>query len=141
MSHRALSLAGLLTLSPALAAGQVLLGPELQVNTYTTNDQARPAVAADAAGNFVVVWDSVGQDGNGQGVFARFHDATGAPIGAAEFRVNSYTTGDQRTPRIAATPSGEFIVVWESWGQDGPAGAIFARRYDGAGTPLGPSSR
>ena len=108
-----------MALAPALAAGQVLLGPEIRVNTYTTSDQARPAVAADAAGNFVVVWDSLGQDGSGQGVFARFHDATGAPIGAAEFRVNSYTTGDQRTARIAATPAGEFIVVWKSWGRTG----------------------
>src|SRR5688500_10836367 len=108
MSGRAMSLAGLLALWPALAAGQVLLGPEFRVNTYTNNDQLRPSVAADAAGNFVVVWDSLAQDGDGRGVFARFHDASGAPLGA-EFRVNSWTTGNQQTPRIAATASGEFV--------------------------------
>jgi hypothetical protein len=138
MRQRAALLAGLLAVTPALAAGQVLLGPELSVNTFTTNEQRRPSVGADAAGNFVVVWDSVGQDGDGEGVFARFHDAAGAPLGSAEFRVNSWTTGDQRTARVAATAGGQFIVVWESWGQDGPAGAIFARRYDASGTPLGP---
>src|SRR5688500_10450888 len=34
-------------------------GPEFQVNTYTTSDQTSPSVAADSAGNFVVVWKSV----------------------------------------------------------------------------------
>jgi hypothetical protein len=131
-------LAGILTLSPTAGTAQVLLGPELQVNTYTTDAQWRPSVAADPDGNFVVVWDSLGQDGDGRGVFARFHDASGAPRGSAEFRVNSWTTGNQQTPRVAATFWGEFVVVWESWGQNGPAGAIFARRYDAAGTPLGP---
>ena len=58
MSHRALSLAGLLTLSPALAASQVLVGPEFRVNTYTTSSQRSPSAAADAAGNFIVVWES-----------------------------------------------------------------------------------
>jgi uncharacterized membrane protein len=33
-------------------------GAEFQVNTYTTDHQTSPAVAADAAGNFVVVWES-----------------------------------------------------------------------------------
>ncbi len=37
-------------------------GNEFQVNTYTTNQQARPAVAMDADGDFVVVWHSEGQD-------------------------------------------------------------------------------
>src|SRR5262245_33868384 len=34
----------------------VPLGGQFQVNTYTTNYQTHPRVAADAAGNFVVVW-------------------------------------------------------------------------------------
>ena len=34
------------------------LGPEFRVSTYTQNDQWTSAVAADAAGNFVVVWAS-----------------------------------------------------------------------------------
>ena len=34
------------------------VGPEFRVNTYITNAQAQPAAAADAFGNFVVVWSS-----------------------------------------------------------------------------------
>jgi large repetitive protein len=47
------------------------LGPEFQVNTYTTLEQWIASVAADGAGNFMVVWPSNGQDGSGQGVFGQ----------------------------------------------------------------------
>ena len=36
-------------------------GLEFRVNSYTTNSQAGPTVAADGAGNFVVVWQSAGR--------------------------------------------------------------------------------
>ena len=39
------------------------LGGEFLVNAYTSNDQSTPAIASDAAGNFVVVWRSNLQDG------------------------------------------------------------------------------
>jgi hypothetical protein len=32
----------------------------------------------------------------------------------SEFRVNSYTTGDQRNPAVASSPDGDFVVVWDS---------------------------
>jgi hypothetical protein len=124
---------------PAAARGQIRVGSEFQVNTYMTGPQLRPAVAADAAGSFVVAWSSHGQDGSGSGVFARWHDASGNPLGGAEFRVNVHTPGDQLTPSVASTPTGTVVVVWESVGQDGSGGGIFGRRYDAAGTPLDPS--
>jgi len=59
-----------------------------------------------------------------------------APIGP-EIRVNTYTTGAQRHPSVA-TPSGRFVVVWESDGQDGDQGGIFGQLYDDDfPTPLG----
>ena len=47
------------------------LGPEFLVNTYTTNNQGLPSVAAGSAGDFVVVWQSDTQDGSGRGVFGQ----------------------------------------------------------------------
>lgn len=52
-------------------------GPELQVNTTTSGDQDRSDVAFDAAGNFVVVWDSyasAGTDDCGLSVQAQRYD-------------------------------------------------------------------
>src|SRR5262245_31254356 len=37
------------------------LGPEFRINTYTTDSQFAPAVAAIPSGAFVVIWDSRGQ--------------------------------------------------------------------------------
>ena len=79
------------------------LGPEFRVNTYTTRRQDAPAVASDSSGNFVVVWRSGDQDGSSYGIFAQRYASTGAPLGP-EFRVNTYTTSDQRSPRWPRTP-------------------------------------
>ena len=48
-------------------------------------------------GNLVIAWQSNGQDGSGDGVFAQVLDTSGNKIGN-EFQLNSYTQGDQKTP-------------------------------------------
>jgi hypothetical protein len=111
-------------------------GPEVQVNTFTTNGQFNPAVASDAAGNFVVAWESFGQDGSDMGIFGQRFDAAGAPRGA-EFRVNTHTPDDQDAAAVASDASGNFVVVWQSRTQDGSQYGVFAQRYDAAGAPRG----
>ena len=49
-------------LGPRYDTAGAPLGGAFQVETYTTGTQWRPAVASDAAGNFVVVWESYPQD-------------------------------------------------------------------------------
>jgi len=114
-------------------------GGDIPVNAFTTGQQAGSSVALDTAGNFVVVWASDGQDGGGLGVFGRRFDSNGDPL-AGDFQVNEYTTGDQSRPRIAMSPAGDFIVVWEG-GPDADAGAVMARRYDAGGSALGDEFR
>jgi hypothetical protein len=111
-------------------------GDEFRVNTYTTGYQLQPAVAGTSDTDFVVVWDSVGQDGSGLGVFAQRLGVGGTPIGP-EFRVNTYVTSHQRYPAVAAHPAG-FVVVWEGHVQDGDSYGVFGQRYDAAGVPAGP---
>ncbi len=105
------------------------------VNTYTTGDQNRPAVAADGQGRFIVVWASNGQDGDGTGVFGRRFDAAGQVLGG-EFPVNAYTTGNQSQPRVAADAAGKFIVVWQGRG-GAERNDVFGRRFDAGGAPVG----
>src|SRR5262249_5376418 len=94
-------------------------------------------VAVDPSGNFVVVWASIGQDGDQAGVFAQRYDNTGAKAGS-EFQVNTYTTGYQSYPSVAMDGAGNFVVVWQSGpGQDGDKRGIFGRRYDSSETALG----
>jgi len=109
---------------------------EFQINTYTSGDQAAPDVAMDGNGNFIVVWNSFGQDGSGNAVEARRYDGTGAPLDANEFQVNTFTTGQQQLPAVSADLTGNFTVAWDSFGQDGSGSGIYARRYNAAGSPL-----
>ncbi|HKH46620.1 MAG TPA: hypothetical protein VKM72_18315 [Thermoanaerobaculia bacterium] len=107
-------------------------GPELMVNSYLPDCQQNPDVAAAPDGTFTVVWQSEGQDGSGSGIFVRRFSALGAPLGA-EAQVNSTTAGDQRAPRVAHGATGDFVVVWESFGQDGDGWSVVARRFGAAG--------
>jgi hypothetical protein len=56
-----------------------------------------------------------------------------APAGAQaigpEFRVNSYTTGTQYRPSVAASADGRFVVTWHSYLQDGSGAGVFGRRF------------
>jgi hypothetical protein len=135
--RKRLLLAGLaLGAAPGIAWAQVPRGPEFQVNVLTTGLQDYPSIAADANGNFVVVWHDVGEDGDSFGVVGRRFDAAGGALGG-EFRVNTYTTHGQGVPSVAADPSGRFVVAWTSVGPDGSLAGIAARRYDAAGSPQG----
>jgi hypothetical protein len=116
------------------------LGTEFRVNTFTTNYQRFASVASDSAGNFVVVWEDQGQDGSLAGVFGQRYASSGVAV-APEFRVNTYTTNVQYRPVVAMGASGEFVVVWMSRFQDGAAAGVFAQRYDGSGTAVGPEFR
>jgi hypothetical protein len=123
----------------AWAQGQPL-GPEFRVNTSTTAAQRWPSATADDSGNFVVVWSSETQDGSDRGIFGQRYSGAGLPVGP-EFRVNSYTTGAQAYPRIASDASGNFAVVWRSFGQEGGVDNVYAQRFAATGSPLGAEFR
>ncbi len=113
-------------------------GPELQVNTTTSNIQRQPAITAlGTTGNFVVVWTSYLQDGASYGVFGRLLDSTGAPLGA-EFQVNAFTTGLQITGRAASDAAGNFVVAWNDYQTGaGTSYEIRARRFNSSGVGQG----
>ena len=110
-------------------------GARIRVNTYTTNSQRNPSVAMDSAGNFVVVWESSGQDGSSSGIFGQRVDAAGVLLGD-EFQVNTSTVDDQILPAVAMGASGNFLVVWQHPSEFGGAG-IFGQLFDSGGNPLG----
>jgi hypothetical protein len=107
------------------------VGMEFVANTFTTGYQAGlfGQVAHDARGNFVVAWGGAGA-GDADGVFAQRFSAAGTPRGG-EFRANTYTTANQRRPKVAADAVGNFVIAWESSGQDGSGYGVFAQRFGG----------
>jgi hypothetical protein len=52
-------------------ASGTAVGDEFRLNTYPPGEQRAPAVATDAGGRFVAVWEGYGQDGDSNGVFGR----------------------------------------------------------------------
>jgi hypothetical protein len=104
------------------------LGIEFRVNTYTASNQDTPSVAMDREGNFVITWESDLQDGSAGGVYARRYDRNGNPE-ANEFRINTYSDEDQGTPAIAMAPHGQWVIAWESFGQDGSDYGVFMKLF------------
>jgi hypothetical protein len=109
-------------------------GEELPVNVTTKSAQIDPAVAVSPDGGSMVVWtgppalpDNPFAD---QDVYGRFYDQTGSPRGG-EVRLNVRTAGAQWNARVAASPTGGFMAVWNDKDR------VAARLYGADGQPLG----
>ncbi len=123
------------------------VGDQLQISTYTTDDQLFPAVAAAADGGFVVAWrsnGSSGTDASSNSVQVRVFDSKGSAIGT-ERQVNTYTTSSQSGPEVAIDGAGNYLVVWTSEGSasndsDGhsvqrtPVAPVFADGFESGDT-------
>jgi hypothetical protein len=132
---------GAALLLPAASLAQPFpAGGEFRVNTLTTSSQNSASVAMDSDGDFVVVWQSYNQDGSLFGVYAQRYNSNGTPQGS-EFRVNTWTTGNQRNPSVAMDSDGDFVVAWQSDNQDGNVFGVYAQRYNSAGVPQGSEFR
>jgi hypothetical protein len=125
--------AGQSVLARRYASSGAPLGPEVHVNTVPpTIGQARPEVAGDATGDFVVVWRQY------INIIGQRYASSGAPLGT-NFTVTAsgYPTG----PVAAMDTLGNFVVAWDNYYQDGSYGGVAARRYASSGAPLGPEFR
>ena len=107
------------------------IGAEFQVNNTATNSQATPAVAMDADGDFVVVWQGdgeIGKDSFGApiivtGICARCYSNTGLPV-STEFPIDASSTAG--SPSVAMDANGDFVVAWE----DVELADVYFRRYN-----------
>ncbi len=107
-------------------------GDEFLVNSTTRGSQRNPAVALQADGSAMVVWQSLGQDGSGWGVYGQRYDASGNPVGG-EVLINHTTLGTQANADVAAVSDGEsdgYVVVWQGRGAGDHFG-IFSNAFVG----------
>jgi PhoPQ-activated pathogenicity-related protein len=112
------------------------VGSPFRVNTFTSNNQTAPAVAMDSLGSFVVTWQSTGQDGSGDGIYARSFGYDGTAL-TAEFRVNTTTAGNQQAPTIWMNDVGEYAIAWQTASRDGSGNAVAARVFRSTNTAVG----
>ena len=117
------------------------VGVERQVNSFTTSTQSDASVASLSDGGYVVVWDSFGQDGASEGVFAQRYDANGVIVGP-ELQVNSTVTASQFDPAVTGLNGGGFVVTWtDTSGLNGGSWDVVGQRYDAGGQPVGSEFR
>jgi len=111
-------------------------GSETQVNTYTTSDQIKSKVDVFSDKSFIIVWVSLGQDGEGGGIYGQRFNSTGDADGT-EFVVNTYTTGVQDEPSVSVLSNDNFVITWHSLDQDGDLYGVIAALYDISGNAIG----
>ncbi|HPI37919.1 MAG TPA: T9SS type A sorting domain-containing protein [Ignavibacteriaceae bacterium] len=111
------------------------IGTETLVNTITNKNQERPALAMNSAGNFVIVWTSFNNEESIYDIKGRLYK-NNIPTGD-EFLVNTTTMHSQTNPSVGINENGDFVIVWESWYQDGGDKGIYAQRFDANGQKTG----
>jgi len=115
-------------------------GEEFRINTTTEDWQYQPAVAMGRDGGFVVAWTSRGSDGSGDGICTQLYSASGEALGG-ELHVNTHTAGDQSNPEVGIDGAGDFVVTWQSYGEDGDGWGIFGQRFNAEGKAAGDEFR
>jgi len=131
----ALLLAGCHGSESAVSAKALTLSGEQRVNSETAGDQQAPAVASNARGDAVVVWESRSAGADYYDIFGQRlqHGAALGPV----FRVNTYTRNRQSHAVTGMDGAGNFVVAWRSSQQQGNGGTIFAQRFAADGSPMG----
>ena len=109
------------------------VGGELRANT-TTRSHEQPAVAMDADGDFVVTWQKevTFPDSGPSAIFGQRFNNAGAYVGG-QFQANTNSVNDKLLPTVAMDADGDFVVAWNTFGQDSTAvvrtAGVYAQHY------------
>jgi len=119
--------------SATLKPGETAASETLRLNEFTLGNQVQPAVSI-IDGNAIVVWESMDQDGDREGVFGSFIDLA-LNTSSPEFQVNTTSISQQLSPTVAK--SGEqFLVAWSSFIGGDESFEIVGQRFGQVGPPL-----
>lgn len=113
------------------AADGSALADEFRVNEDSTGNQAVPAIASDASGNFVTAWRGPA----GAAAEIRFRRFAADGTAQAASTTASVTALVDATLAVARNAGGAFTLAWTEG--DGDGTGVLARRYDSAGAALG----
>jgi hypothetical protein len=103
------------------------MNPDFRVNQAVNGTFTNPQVAMITSETFLVVWQSLNQDGSGWGVFGRFFSRQFPTSG--EFRINNFTISNQVNPSVSCNNAiGKLcVVIWQSLNQDGSGIGVYGR--------------
>ncbi len=116
------------------------LSAEVAVNQETAGDQHAPEVSHTDDG-FVVVWQTINQDGPATGIFARRFSRTGVAT-EGEWIVNTITSGNQKMPDVVGSASDAMTIVWHDVNHlDGDGASVRCQPFNEAGQPASNEQR
>jgi hypothetical protein len=122
--------ASLTRLPPVLVnPGNPAQGVDPSVSSEASYAPPGVSVAEDAAGDFVVTWET--STGNGYDVLAQRFDPLGHPLGSL-ITVASGIAPTSQTPRpsVGMDSAGDFVIAYDT------VSGIFASRYTASGTSI-----
>lgn len=119
------------------SAAGVPISQEFVVNTTLPGTQGDASVAADATGDFVVVWQTKFPGGLLRSIFGQRFSKSGEKVGP-EFRVNEDRMEKDFVPQVAMDRDGNFVVAWESFSPARPDCIQIRARLYRNGRPAGP---
>lgn len=102
-----------------------------RVNSAITGPQRKADIAMDAAGNSVVIWDSLPSSNNVRIVGQRY-DSAGFAVGGEFILAYQWPGAASHAAVTMARASGEFAATWRR-----DNGQIYLRRYAANGTAYG----
>ncbi len=120
------------------------VGSEFRINHTIPGDQSTPAIAVQPDGSGVIVtFEAV--DGSGYGVsdirlpLPDVSTPQAIQRAGLEQQVNVYTTSEQGYidgQSVSRLSDGSYVVVWQSYQQDGSSWGVYARHFDADGDPI-----
>ena len=112
-----------------------MIGSETRINDITTGNQEKPAVSMAPNGDFVVVWAAQSDSAHQYDIYGQIFRNNQSY--GSNFLVNTTRDHSQTRPKVAVHNDGSFIVVWDSWFQDGSDRGVYGQRFDSNGIKMG----
>jgi hypothetical protein len=104
---------------------------EIEIGGAGLTDLGPPMIAAEPAGNSLVVW--TGDDESGASVRGRILDSQGNPI-SDELLIASGNVANPGHPSVVTLASGDFMVTWSGFDPDGSGPWIRYQTFDRLGS-------
>lgn len=113
----------------------VTIGAASTVNSFTAGEQSDSSVTSLSDGGWIVTWTSIGQDGDGAGIYMQRFNADGS-VNGSEQRANITTAVVQETSDVVGLSDGGWVVAWSAWNGTTNDYDIVARQFDAAGVDV-----
>ena len=100
-------------------------------SSNTLSDPQQSVTVVNGDGDFVLTWVEQSVGSSDSDIWYRFFDTDIGDFPEASVLVNQETAGNQQSPALAVSSSGDGIFVWQDdSGLDEDGSAIYARYYD-----------